>query len=157
MVTSAKVVCTNASRDFPATAKFPCYRLSMHISALFAGEVSRSYRSFIQDERDVIAHPFSSISIGQITTSHQYAMISIILEIVWLTSLSPLLMKIAKYILLCMKLSDYCTISNLVHQASITYLGGFITTALMRLPKWLHIFWICPFPAALYLCSGDKR
>jgi len=54
----------------------------MHISALFAGEVSRSYRSFIQDERDVIAHPFSSISIGQITTSHQYAMISIILEIV---------------------------------------------------------------------------
>jgi len=25
------------------------------------------------------------------------------------------------------------------------------------LPMWLHIFWICPFTAALYLCSGDKR
>ena len=62
---------------------------------------------------------------------YQYAMISIILEIVRLISLSPLLMKIAKYLLLCMKLRDYCTVSNLVHQASITYLGGFITTALM--------------------------
>jgi len=101
--------------------------------------------------------PFFSISIVQIITLHQYAVISIILVIVWLIFSSPLLMKIAKYLLLCMKVRDYCIVSNLVHQALITYLGGFITTALMRLPMWLHIFWICPFPAALYPCSGDKR
>ena len=73
--------------------------------------------------RPVTRLPFSLISIGQITTLHQYAMISIILKIVWLISLSPLLMKIAKYLLLCMKLRDYCTVSNLVHQASITLLA----------------------------------
>ena len=103
--------------------------------------------------------PFSSISIVQIITSHQYAMISsIILVIVWLIFSSPLLMKIAKYLLLCMKLRDYCTISNLVHQASITYPGGFITTALMRLPMWLHIiFWICPFPAALAVATNGRN
>jgi len=81
--------------------------------------------------RPVTRLPFSSTSIAQIITSHQYAMISIILEIVWLIFSSPLLLKIAKYLLLCMKLTDYCIVSNLVHQASITYIGGFITTALI--------------------------
>jgi len=87
--------------------------------------------------------PFSSISIVQIITSHQYAMISITPVIVWPILSSPLLTKIAKYLLLSVKLSGLCTILNLVHQASIRYRGGFITTALMRLTMWFHTFWIC--------------